>query len=148
MSFCGEVLIAIVNNLTDMAIARDQHWYRIPIAQASKLQHQGHWPPQYLAFYQTRIFAEEAFQIHYYARVLSIQEVYRWELFPAEVETTNGQKRYCKLELASLQRLPCPIVSTKLRRITFIPTTWEQLHHAQEVRDLMRRQAPSQKPSV
>ena len=27
----GEVLVAIMNNPLDFAIARDQHWYRIPV---------------------------------------------------------------------------------------------------------------------
>jgi len=31
----GEVLVAIMNNLLDFAIVRDQHWYRIPVGSTS-----------------------------------------------------------------------------------------------------------------
>jgi hypothetical protein len=32
----GEVLIAIVNNLLDFEVARNHHWYRIPISSQEK----------------------------------------------------------------------------------------------------------------
>jgi len=32
----GEVLVAIMNNLLDFAIARDQHWYRIPVRSVAR----------------------------------------------------------------------------------------------------------------
>jgi hypothetical protein len=30
------VLVAIMNNPLDFAVARDQHWYRIPVTSATK----------------------------------------------------------------------------------------------------------------
>jgi hypothetical protein len=45
------VLVAIMRHPLDFAIARDQHWYRIPVRSAAKWL-EGHWPPQWLAFYQ------------------------------------------------------------------------------------------------
>ena len=65
---CGEVLVAIVNNPFDLAMARDQHWYRIPVSSAEKWL-KDRWPPQWLAFYQTKVFASEAHAVNYYARV-------------------------------------------------------------------------------
>jgi hypothetical protein len=44
------------------------------------------WPPRRLAFYQTKIFAEE----RYYADVLNIGRATREELFPND---PPGQKR-------------------------------------------------------
>jgi hypothetical protein len=32
----GEVLVAIVNNLEDMRLAREASWYRIPVASVRK----------------------------------------------------------------------------------------------------------------
>jgi hypothetical protein len=57
---------------------REQHWYRIPVSSAKKWLG-GNWPPQWLAFYQTKFFGSEAFSINYYARVLDIREVFRWD---------------------------------------------------------------------
>lgn len=83
----GDVLVAVMNSSADLAIARSQHWYRMPIVQAEKLKQQGYWSPQWLAFYQTKVFGAEAYAIHYYAQVQQICEVYRWELFPDQPET-------------------------------------------------------------
>ncbi|MCL6436449.1 MAG: hypothetical protein K6T90_20020 [Leptolyngbyaceae cyanobacterium HOT.MB2.61] len=133
----GEVLVAIVNCGNDMEIAREQHWYRIPVEQVEKLKRRNCWFPKWLAFYQTKAFArEEAHTVTYYARVKGIREVYRWELFPDQPRDDNSQKRDCKLEIATLQKLARPIVSNRLRRITFIPTTLKKLKAAKEINDL------------
>ncbi len=135
MSARGEVLIAIMKNLLDMDIARNQHWYRIPVHSVKKLLNE-RWPPQWLAFYQTKDFGDEAHAVNYYARVVQIREVFRWELFPNESRNERGKQRYYKLELSPLQRLPKPILSRRLRRIVFIPTTWEKFTSAVEINDL------------
>ncbi len=50
----ARVLVAVMNDPRDLQIAREQGWYRIPLAHA---------PAQvgadYLAFYQTKAFGEE-----------------------------------------------------------------------------------------
>ena len=48
----GEVLVAIVNNLEDMRIAREERWYRIPVTSVHKWL-RDRWPPRWLAFYQS-----------------------------------------------------------------------------------------------
>src|SRR2546421_7329471 len=78
-----EVLIGILNNARDLSILREQRWYRIPVSSADKWLRR-RWPPHWLAFYQTKVFEAEAFAIHCYARVLSIRDVFRWQLFPDE----------------------------------------------------------------
>jgi hypothetical protein len=135
MSRSGEVLVAIMNHKRDLEIAREQHWYRIPVASVEKLL-KNRWPPEWIAFYQTKIFGSEAYSINYYARVLTIRKVQRFELFPEELENNKSQKHYYKLELSPLQELPQPIVSHRHRRITFIPTTFVQLTTAIEINDL------------
>jgi hypothetical protein len=135
MSNSGEVLVAILNNKRDFEIAREQHWYRIPVASVKKFLKQ-RWPPEWIAFYQTKIFGSEAYSIHYYARVLTIREVIRCELFPEERKNQKSQTYYYKLELSPLQELPQPIVSYRRRRIIFIPTTLVKLTTASEINDL------------
>lgn len=139
MSRPAEVLVAILKHPRDLEIARQQHWYRIPIEQIAA-SFQKHGPPDWLAFYQTKAFGAEAYSIRYYARVLTIQTVNRVQLFPEESE--NAQKRYFKLELSPLQPLPQPIVSTRDRRVLFIFTTFNQLTTATELRQLYASHRP------
>jgi very-short-patch-repair endonuclease len=135
MPIRGEVLVAILNNRLDFNLAYEQHWYRIPISNAKKLL-KDHWPPQWLAFYQTKAFGQEAHAVHYYAQVLHIREVYREQLFHDEPHNEKSGRRYYQLFLAPLQRLPKPIFSHRLRRIIFIPTTAKKFFNAAEINDL------------
>jgi very-short-patch-repair endonuclease len=131
----GEVLVAIMNNLLDMAVAREQHWYRIPVSSVRKWL-QDRWPPQWLAFYQTKAFGDEAYSVRYYARVLTIRRALRHELFPDQPRDERSLRRYYQLFLEPLQRLPEPIWSRRRRRIVFIPTTWAKFIAAVEINDL------------
>lgn len=137
MTHRGEVLVAVINCPIDLELARSQHWYRIPIAQAEKLKQCGYWSPQGLAFYQTKVFGADAYAVNYYAHVHRIHEVYRWELFPEQPRDAKSEQRYCKLELSPLQKLPQPIVSQRLRRIAFIATTWAQFRTASAIEELL-----------
>lgn len=134
MSTRGEMLVAILNNLDDFDLARDQHWYRVPVSSVLKWL-KDRWPPQWLSFYQTKIFGQEAFAIHYYAQVLHIRQVSRWQLFPDD-HSDKRNRRYYQLHLAPLQQLPQPIPSRRWRRIVFIPTTWQKFIKAEEINDL------------
>jgi very-short-patch-repair endonuclease len=135
MSVRGEVLVAILNNLLDFAVARDEHWYRVPVDSAHKWLRE-RWPPQWLAFYQTQVFGSEAHAVNYYAEVLDIREVFRWQLFPDQPHDQKSKRRYYQLILSPLKRLPRPIFSPRLRRIVFIPTTWPKFVNAAEINDL------------
>ena len=127
----GEALVAILNNQADMAILRAEGWYRVPVGYAPK-----RWPPKLIAFYQTKTFGDEAFAVRYYGAVRDIQEVSRKQLFPDEPPNAKSHKRYYQVRLKSLRSLPRPIVSLRLRRIVFIPTTIEKLWSAEEINDL------------
>jgi len=135
MTSSGEVLVAILNNLLDMAIAREQHWYRIPVSSVHRYL-RDRWPPQWLAFYQTQAFGDEAYSVRTYARVLTIGRALRHELFPDQPRDERSLRRYYQLFLEPLQRLPRPIYSRRRRRIVFIPTTWEKFLNAVEINDL------------
>lgn len=131
----GEVLVAVVPRPLDMSYAREQHWYRIPVEHAEKRLKQ-RWPPKWLALYQTKAFGAEAFAVHYYARVEKISIVARHELFPKEPRDEKAERQYYKISLAPLERLVRPILSRRLRRIVFIPTTMEKFTNAIEINDL------------
>jgi very-short-patch-repair endonuclease len=131
----GEVLVAIMNNLLDFAIARDQHWYRIPVRSADKFL-RSRWPPRWLAFYQTKVFGEERWAISYYAPVRRLPVVSRLDLLPEDTGHPRADDLYYKIELEPLQRLRHPILSPRWRRIVFIPTTWQKLMNAAEINDL------------
>jgi very-short-patch-repair endonuclease len=124
-----------MNNCSDFAIAREQQWYRIPVRSVQKFLKR-RWPPERLAFYQTKVFGSERYSIRYYAQVLDIRRVFRWQLFPDEPPNEKTNKQYYQLMLSPLQRLPQPILSLRLRRVVFIPTTWTKFLSAEEINDL------------
>lgn len=135
MSYRGEVLVAIMNNQHDMALARHEGWYRIPVDNVQK-RLKDRWPPRRLAFYQTKKFGVEAYGVHYYADVIGIHERSRPELFPGEPPNRKTGRRYYQLMLSDLQRLEKPILSRRWRYITFIPTTFDKFERAIEINDL------------
>ncbi|MCI5218562.1 MAG: DUF559 domain-containing protein [Candidatus Electrothrix sp. LOE2] len=135
MSDQGEVLIAILNDKRDFSILHDRHWYRIPVSSAHKWL-KNRWPPQYIAFYQTKIFGSDAYSISYYTKVIQVRKVCRQELFPDEMPNRKSNRQYYQLILNPLQKLPKPIFSRRRRRIVFIPTTWYKFIHAAEINDL------------
>ncbi len=132
----GEVLVAIINNPGDFRILCEHSWYRIPVSSMEK-RLKRRWPPQWLAFYQTKVFGDEAYSVRYYAEVRHIRQVQRRDLFPNEpLNHPKQHKTYYQLLLEPLQTLPKPIFSRRWRRITFICSTWEKLKSASEINDL------------
>ena len=131
----GEILVAIMNDLHDWHLAVEQLWYRIPVSSVEQfLKHR--WPPHWLAFYQTKVFGEEAYSIRYYGRVVAIDRRARRDLFPNETPNPKSNRLYYRLQLASLEKLPRPIPSARWRRLAFIPTTWAKFISANEINDL------------
>lgn len=126
-----EVLIAMVNNPIDLAIIRDEGWYRIPVASVPK-----RFPPEFIAFYQTRIFKESACQVRYYGEVDQIKKVFRTELFPKEPQNGKSDKEYFQIRIKELRTLKQPIKSQKPRRIVFIPTTKEKFFGSELINDV------------
>jgi hypothetical protein len=126
------VLVAVVNNRRDLAIAREQGWYRIPIKRAPRRV-----GADYLAFYLTGAFPEEQrHRVLYYAPIRAYRLASRATLLPDEVDHPRAQDSYFKIEIGPLQQLARPIISRKLRRVTFIPTTLARLLNASEIKDL------------
>ena len=128
----SRVLVAVMNDPRALETARKEGWYRIPVQRA---------PPRvgadYLAFYQTAAFGpDERWAINYFASVRRYRIVRRCDLLPEESEHPRAGDEYFKIEIGPLERLPHPIPSRRLRRITFIPTTLKKLLNAEEVNDL------------
>lgn len=131
----GEVLVTIMNKPLDMAILREKGWYRIPIGSAQRWI-RDRWPPRWLAFYQTKAFGGEGYTIRYFAEVMDIRKVQRWELFPDQIGSQDDMKWYYQILVKPIQQMQKPIYSRKQRRIIFIPTTLERFQSAHEINDL------------
>jgi hypothetical protein len=131
------VLVAVMNNRRDLAIAREQGWYRIPVKRA---------PSQvgadYLAFYLTGAFPPGMrHRISLYAPILAYRLATRIELLPEQADHPRAGDRYFKIEIGELVELDRPVLSPRLRRVTFIPTTLERLVNAAEINDLWDKTA-------
>lgn len=127
----ARVLVAVINNQRDFEMARQRHSYRIPLRRAPRQV-----AADYLAFYQTAAFDEEKWAVNYFAPVRRYHVVHRRDLLPDEADHPRADDLYYKVEFDPLQRLPAPIPSRRLRRITFIATTLDRLLTAQEINDL------------
>ena len=126
------VLVVVVNDPSDLARARDESWYRIPLAHVPQRV-----AADYLAFYQTGAFPPHLrWAIHWLAPVHGYRIAARRDLIPEEPEHVRADERYYRIQLGVLAPLPHPIPSHRLRRITFIPTTLARLLEAEEINDL------------
>ena len=124
-------LVVLVNNQCDWQRVVEQGWYRIPLQRAplpvAALD---------LAFYRTRAFGTERWQITFIAPVLRYDIMPRRALLPDEPNHPRAAELYYRIALGPVERLVRPIPSRRLRRITFIPTTLERLRTARDVTDL------------
>ncbi len=127
----ARVLVAIVTRPRDLALAREQGWYRIPLVRAPAAL-----DAEYLAFYQNGAFGAERWAVRYYAAVRAVTLATRAELLPDEPVHPRAAQRYYRFALGPLCALAAPVPSRRLRRLTFIPTTAGQLLVARDVRDL------------
>lgn len=131
----AQALVAVVNDPADLVRARDEGWYRIPLAHAP-----ARIGAEYLAFYQTGAFPEsERWQVRWLAPIRGYYLAQRRELIPSEPDHPRAGETYYKITLGPLSQLPSPIPSRRLRRITFIQTTLGRLVQAGEINDLWVR---------
>jgi hypothetical protein len=126
------VLVAVMNSPRDFEIAKTAGWYRIPQRSAPRF-----FPPEFVAFYFTRPFGDDAFSVRWYAQARGHELTTRRELLPDEADHPRAGEPYYKLQLGPLLELPHPIPSRRWRRLTFILTTGERLFGAWEINDLV-----------
>jgi hypothetical protein len=129
----ARVLVAVVTRLRDLAAARDEGWYRIPLARAPRALQ-----AEYLAFYQTASFGAERWAVRYLAQVRAVSIATRAALLPEEAGHPRAGERYYRFALGPLLALPQPLPSRRLRRVAFIPTTAGQLLRARDLTELWR----------
>ncbi|MGQ9767929.1 MAG: hypothetical protein ACUVR4_13520 [Anaerolineae bacterium] len=135
------VLVAVVNDPHDLARAREQGWYRIPLERAPRRV-----AADYLALYQTAAFPPgERWSVRWLAPVRGYRITTRRELIPEEHDHPRADHRYYRVDLGPLMPLPHPIPSRRLRRITFIPTTLARLYAAEEINDLWIKSPPQER---
>lgn len=126
------VLVAVLPSPADLRRVVQEGWYRIPVARAPQQM-----AADYLAFYQTGAFEmNERWQVAVISAVRRVGVAQRRELLPAEPHHPRAEELYYRIELEQLQRLARPVVSRRLRRITFISTTLARLLNAREINDL------------
>lgn len=128
------VIVALMNNHDDFAIAQLHQWYRIPVKTAPPIIKEN--KAKIIAFYQTKEFKEEQFSIRYFAEIKRVKIVSRRELFPQENINEKSDKQYYKVEFAPLAMLQIPILSLRPRRLLFIPTTQNKFFSAKEINNL------------
>ena len=126
------VLVAVINDLRDLEIARLLGWYRIPLRSAPKVV-----AVDFLAFYQTAAFGEQKWRIQYVAPVKGHELTTRAELLRDEPDHPNARHEYYKIQVGPIETLSHPILAEDWRRITFFYTTGEYLLAAQTIHDLI-----------
>jgi very-short-patch-repair endonuclease len=128
------VLVAVLNNPSDLRRAQEEGWYRIPLKRAPRRI-----AAEYLAFYQTSAFGLDGCAVNYFAPVRRFRILTRAELLPDEPDHPRAGDLYYKIEIGPMQRLARPVSSERLRRVTFVSTTLGRLLAAQEFNDLWLR---------
>lgn len=128
------VLVGVINHPRDLANARDEHWYRIPVARVKRELSSEQ--IDYLAFFMSRRFGDLNGTIPYFSVKTGIELVTRRDLIPEEPDHPRANERYYRMALGNLQRKTPPITNPTKRAITFIYTTWDRFVIAQTIADL------------
>ncbi len=126
-----DVLIALLKEVSDFAILETEGWYRIPVERKPK-----NWSQKWIAFFQPKVFKEQAYRIQSYGRVSRIDTVKRGELFPKEFGNSKSEKLYLRVQIETLIKREQPIVSLIPRRLIFVTTTWEKFSTAEFINDI------------
>jgi hypothetical protein len=135
----ASVLVAVVTRPKDLLLAREQGWYRIPVAHAPNPL-----AADLLALYLTAAFGAERWAVRELAAIEGYSLALRRDLLADELAHPRADERYYRLRLGPFVRLPRPLESRRLRRLTFLNTTLGQLRHARDVVELW--QAPCARP--
>lgn len=131
MSAEDVVLIGVINRRRDLEIARDQGWYRLPVARAPR------WiAVDYVAFYLSRAFGAQNGAVRYYARCTGHELWRRRDLLPDEADHPRADDLYYRLALTPLRPKQPPILNPTRRALAFLYTTWGRFDAATCLADL------------
>jgi len=132
----GNLVVAVMNNNSDLKMLLEKNIYRIPVASYNKYL-KDKWIPEFISFYQTRLFKEDGFRVNYVAQVNTYKEITRRELFPDEKpDAPKYNKKYYLFSLKNIERIDAPIICQRRRRIIFIVSDTTLLNNAKEINDL------------
>lgn len=129
-----DALVAILKDKQDLLFVEREHWYRIPVKSAPEIIRNG--TAKYIAWYQPKIFGNEAFAVRRYAEIADVSVCLRRDLLPEEATSPKANDRYYKISFNEVLTFPQPIVSARHRRLLFIPTTREKLFLAREINEV------------
>jgi len=125
------VLVGVIRRQRDLRLARDEGWYRIPLA---------HWPREVdcevVAFFLSRAFGPLNGGIRCYAQMRGLELAYRRDLLPAEPNHRRADEVYYRVALGPLVEKQPPILNPGRRRFAFITCTWERFDAARTIQDL------------
>ena len=126
------VLVGVMPHPRDLELAREQHWYRVPVRRAP-----GGVPAEDVGFFFPKTFGADLRWALPYSPPRTRPELVRpADLLPDEPDHPRAGDYYYKLQLGPLRQKVPPITSLHWRRITFIQTTWDRFITAEEVNDL------------
>ncbi len=126
-NYGGIALIAILKEPRDLALAAQDHWYRIPQDKAPIHAF------THIAFYQPACFKAEGKRITCYAQVRGRAACRRAEIFPDKAGDPRAGRLYCVYELGPLLSLPRPVLNTSAMRVCFAYAPLSRLLGAAEL---------------
>lgn len=127
-----DTLICLIRDRNDFSILKDQLWYRIPVDRF-RLNIKNF---KNLGFYLPSGYGDESFSVKYYGSITRISTVTRKNLFPSEPPNVKSDRKYYKIYIDLLKKLPSPVHSRLPRKIVFLPTTLRKLKLAGEINDV------------
>ncbi len=127
------VLVGVINTKRDLALARDEHWYRIPQEKMKRGIY-----TEYVAFFLSgAVFKDLSGSIAYYARYTGgLELLRRRDLIPKQPDHARADRVYYRLSIGELQTKEPPIRNEENYKISFIFTTWDRFVSARTIRDL------------
>lgn len=131
------VLVGVVKRKRDLRHARDDHWYRVPLARAPRGL-----DAEVVALFLSRAFGERNGGIHFYAEWRGVELVRRIDLLPGEPGHPRARELYYRIALGELQELDPPILNLDRRLVSFIATTWDRFICARSVSGLYAPAGP------
>ena len=127
------MLVAAITRCKDLRLARDERWYRIPLARMPLGV-----TAEYLAFFTAaRVAGKERSGIYWYARLAGVELLRRRDLLPEERQRAG--ELYYRLQLGDWQTCARPILNPEGRVFAFIHSTWDRFCQARRISDLTSR---------
>jgi hypothetical protein len=128
------VLVGVIARQRDLAAARDEHWYRIPLERFTRA-----FDFEIIGFFLSRAFGAQNGAVRYYAPVRGVELVRRRDVLPGECRHRRADALYYRVALGPLIPKDPPVVNRTHRPIGFIYTTWDRFSAACSISELYSR---------